>query len=63
MEDVTTPVELRDEDGRLLGMLVPGARLEIARGGVVSVFDVRTGRRIERRVMVRERMERWTRRR
>lgn len=61
--DALTPVELRDEDGRLLGVLVPGQRLEIARGGVVSVFDVATGRRIERRVLVRERVERWTRRR
>lgn len=61
--DVLTAVELRDETGRLLGVLVPGQRLEIARGGVVSVFDVQTGRLTERRVMVRERVERWTRRR
>lgn len=61
--DALTPVELRDEDGRLLGVLVPGQRLEIARGGVVSAFDVATGRCIERRVLVRERVERWTRRR
>ena len=60
---VLTAVELRDETGRLLGVLVPGQRLEIARGGVVSVFDVQTGRLTERRVMVRERVERWTRRR
>lgn len=61
--DTLTPVELRDEDGRLLGVLVPGVRLEIARNGAVSVFDVGTGRRIERRVLVRDVRERWTRKR
>ncbi len=63
MGEMLTAVELRDESGRLLGVLVPGQRLEIARAGVVSVFDLQTGRRIDRRVMVRERVERWTRRR
>jgi hypothetical protein len=47
-----TGVELRDKLGHLQGVL-RGTRLEIRRGGVITVYDVRTGRCIESR-QVRE---------
>lgn len=40
------PVELRTENGALQGKLYPGQRLEILRHGVLTVYDVQTGRRM-----------------
>jgi hypothetical protein len=51
-DSTETGVELRDKLGHLQGVL-RGSRLEIRRGGVVTVYDVRTGRCIESR-QVRE---------
>ncbi len=49
-----TGVELRAEDGRLQAVLYPGQRIEVMRGGVLTVYDVLTGRRVaSRRVRVR----------
>ena len=49
-----TSVELRAEDGRLQAVLYPGQRIEVMRGGVLTVYDVLTGRRVaSRRVRVR----------
>lgn len=62
-DEVLTTIELRGEDGRLLGVLTPGRRLEIARDGIISAFDVCTGRLIGQRRQVRGVGERWTPRR
>ncbi len=53
-EGRATGVELRAEDGRLHGVLYPGQRIEVMRGGVLTIYDVLTGRRVaSRRVRVR----------
>ena len=48
--DVTVtvqPVELRNKQGKLQGMVYAGRYLEIHFGGNVTIYDVSTGRRIE----------------
>jgi hypothetical protein len=46
----TTPVELRTEQGELQGKLY-GHYLEVVRRGTLTVYDVRTGRRVRTQVI------------
>ena len=41
----STPIELRTEQGELQGKLI-GHYLEVVRHGIMTVYDVRTGRRV-----------------
>lgn len=41
------PVELRNEQGHLQGKVYAGRYLEIVTRGTVTVYDVRTGSRLE----------------
>ena len=45
-----TPVELRTENGQLQAKLC-GSRLEILRHGIVTIYDVHTGRRVATRIL------------
>lgn len=56
MPDETTNsiVELRTERGELQGKLVNGHYLEVVRHGIMTIYDIRTGRRVRTMVITRE---------
>lgn len=59
MADETTNsiVELRTERGELQGKLVNGHYLEVVRHGIMTVYDIRTGRRVRTMEVTRERRQ------
>ena len=52
----TTGVELRTEQGELQGKLY-GHYLEVVRRGILTVYDIRTGRRVRTMEVPRERRQ------
>lgn len=52
----TTGVELRTEQGELQGKLY-GHYLEVVRRGILTVYDIRTGRRVRTMEVTRERRQ------
>ena len=52
-----TAIELRTEQGELQGKLY-GHYLEVVRRGILTVYDVRTGRRVRTQVITQQRQTR-----